>query len=104
MNIAKTGFAIALALLLPGVVFVIYTDLNITQRLFVKRFGCGCHPFFNTNHLSLLICGGVLTLSGLLLWWASNGFSQKWRKGFRIVSGIAALWFLRFFMMHNAWL
>ena len=104
MNVTKTASAIAAAILLPGAAFVIYSDLNITQRLFVKRLGCGCHPFFNTNHLSLLICGGVLTLSGLLWWKASSDIPQNWRKGFRIVAGIASLWFLRFFMMHNVWL
>ncbi len=104
MNATKTTLAIALALLLPSVVFVTYTDLNINERLFVERLGCGCQPFFNTNHLSLLISGGTLLISALLWWPASRSFPQRWRTGSRIVSSIASLWFLRFFMMHNAWL
>ncbi|GDX09886.1 hypothetical protein LBMAG57_16580 [Verrucomicrobiota bacterium] len=104
MNVTKTVSAIAASLVLPGAVFVIYTDLNIHQRLFVERFGCGCHPFFNTNHLSLGISAAVLCLSALLWWPASSGFSQRCRVGFRMVSGVASLWFLRFFMMHNGWL
>jgi hypothetical protein len=104
MNVAKTASAIAASLLLPSAVFVIYTDLNIHQRLFVERFGCGCRPFFNTNHLSLIVSAGVLFLSGLLWWPASRSFPKRGRIGFRIVSGIASLWFLRFFMMHSGWL
>lgn len=104
MNATKTASAIAASLVLPGAIFVIYTNLNIHQRLFVERLGCGCHPFFNTNHLSLVISAAVLVFSALLWWPASSGFSRRWRIGFRTMFSVASLWFLRFFMTHNAWL
>ena len=96
MNATKTASAIAASLVLPGAIFVIYTNLNIHQRLFVERLGCGCHPFF--------ISAAVLVFSALLWWPASRGFSRRWRIGFRTMFSVASLWFLRFFMTHNAWL
>lgn len=104
MKATKTVSAIVASLVLPGAAFVVYTDLNITRRLFIERLGCGCHPFFNTNHLSLGISAAVLVLSALLWWRASGGFSHRWRIGFRMVFGVASLLYLRFFMMHNYWL
>jgi hypothetical protein len=104
MSTTKIVLAFVAAIALPCVVFLNYTALNINERLFVDRFGCGCHPFFNTNHLSLLISSGVLFLSGLLWWPASGILPQKSRLGFRVFSAVASLWYLRFFMMHNSWL
>ena len=104
VKVAKLTGALGVATLLPWLTFVIYTDRNMHQNLFVPLLGCGCGPFPNTNHLSLLVSGSALFFSGLICWHASNGFPGRWRTRFRIFVGIASLWFLHFFMLHNAWL
>ena len=104
MNILKPAAASLIALALPCVIFAIYTDSNISERLFVERLGCGCHPFFNANHLSLIIGVFTATISFLLLWSASHQFALRWRNSYRAITGVYALLFLRFFMMKNYWL
>jgi len=80
-----------------------YTYLNIDRRLFVKHLGCGCAPFFNTNHLNLSICLLLLVGTGASWWIASRGVGWRWR-----LLGAAgfigwSLVFCRAFMFHNGW-
>ena len=91
-------------LLLPGVALY-YTHLNIDNRLFVGKLGCGCGPFFNTNHLTWIVAS-VLWIGAVLFWWtASHGLSFWWRMAV-FVAGfllVGRLWF-RPFLDCNLWL
>jgi hypothetical protein len=103
---AKPGdllFSLATAplLLLPSAA-LIYTHLNM-KRIFVPHLGCGCAPFFNTNHLSLTICSLLLAGTGISWWIASRGLNWGWRA----LGAIGLLgWgviFFRAFISHNMW-
>ncbi len=43
-----------------------YTWLNIEQRIFVEKFGCGCRTGFNTNHFNLIVFAVVILLFSLV--------------------------------------
>lgn len=87
---------------LPAVA-VLYTHLNIGQRLFVKRLGCGCDPFFNTNHLSWTVCCGLLLGTTFAWWFATRGLSPRWRAVGLALLVALSLVFIRQFMYHNEW-
>jgi hypothetical protein len=94
---------VAPLLVLP-VAALFYTHLNIDRRLFVERLGCGCGPFFNTNHLSLSLCGLLLAGTASSWWFAARSLSRIW---FWVVACgfvILGLVFFRQFMYYNAWL
>ena len=87
---------------LPAVA-VLYTHLNIGQRLFVKRLGCGCDPFFNTNHLSWTVCWGLLLGTVFAWWFATSGLSPRWRAVGLALLVALSLVFIRQFMYYNEW-
>ena len=92
-----------------AVLAMLYTHLNIDKRLFVERFGCGCpkpdgYSWFNTNHLTLIVTGLLLSGTASTWWFAVRRLPRKWfwitASGF-VVLGLV---FFRQFMYHNAWL
>ena len=89
---------------LAGVGFA-YTDLNINQRMFVDRLGCGCANGFNTNHLTMAL---GFTCAGLALpsWWlATSGLPWKFRLMLTVAGVLALLLgFVAPFFRHNFWL
>lgn len=90
-------------LMLPAV-GLLYTHLNIGRRMFVDQLGCGCEPFFNTNHLSFAI-SGFLFVGGAGSWWlAARGLSRTWL--WSAIAGYLVFGFVFFrqFMYHNLWL
>jgi hypothetical protein len=96
-------------LLVVPVVALCYTHLNIDRRLFVERFGCGCpkpdgYSWFNTNHLTLIIAGLLLSGTASTWWFAVRGLPRKWF--WLLVSGfvVLGLVFFRQFMYCNTWL
>jgi len=103
MGLATRVALVAGPLLAVPAVTSVYTYLNIDRRLFVKHLGCGCAPFFNTNHLNLSICLLLLVGTGASWWIASRGVGWRWR-----MLGAAgfigwSLVFCRAFMFHNGW-
>ena len=94
----------AAPLLVVPVIALSYHHLNIDRRMFVGRLGCGCGPFFNTNHLSLTICGLLLSGTAASWWFAARGLSRTWF--WTLVGGfvVLGLVFFRQFMDHNGWL
>lgn len=82
---------------------LLYYDLNVNRRLFVKRLGCGCNDGFNTNHLTYLFCFALIGAVGYGAWSASRGVSQKWRISY--LCGVVVLFweFLGYFMDRNLW-
>ena len=87
---------------LPSVA-VLYTHLNVGQRLFVKRLGCGCGPFFNTNHLSWTVCWGLLLGTAFAWWFATSGLSPRSRAVGLALFVALSLVFIRQFMYYNEW-
>jgi len=104
MRTATRIVLFAAPLLVLPVVALFYTHLNVDRRMFVGRLGCGCGPFFNTNHLSLTLCGLLLSGSAASWWFAARGLPRAWL--WALVSGfvVLGLVFFRQFMYHNAWL
>jgi hypothetical protein len=87
---------------LPSVA-VLYTHLNVGQRLFVNRLGCGCGPFFNTNHLSWTVGWGLVLGTAIAWWFATSGLSPRWRAvGFTLFVALSLV-FIRQFMYYNEW-
>src|SRR5262245_58242693 len=104
MRALKRVLLFALPLIVVPVISVTYTRLNIDQRLFVERFGCGCAPFFNTNHLSLGVCG-LLTAGSASCWWVGGrDLSRSWLLAIiaLFAGGIELL--ARYFLLNNLWL
>ena len=103
MRTATRIVLFAAPLLVVPVVAICYTHLNIDRRMFVGRLGCGCGPFFNTNHLSLTLCGLLLSGTASAWWFATRGLPRAWF--WALVAGFVALGlvFFRQFMYHNAW-
>lgn len=96
-------------LLVVPVVALAYTHLNIDKRMFVERFGCGCskpegYSWFNTNHLTLIVAGLLLSSVASSWWFVVRGLPRKW--SILLASGfvVLGLVFFRQFMYHNAWL
>jgi hypothetical protein len=104
MRLATRIALVAGPLLIVPSVTSVYTYLNIDKRVFVKHLGCGCSPFFNTNHLSLTICSVLLVGTGVSWWIASRGLSWRWRALGAVGFLGWSLIFLQGFMYHNAWL
>ena len=103
----RTGIRIALfatpVFMLPAA-GMYYTHLNIGNRMFVDRLGCGCAPGFNTNVLSLIVSAGLLLGAGAAWWVAARGLPRGW---FWSLAGgflLLGLVFFRQFMSHNLWL
>jgi hypothetical protein len=99
----RIAFVAGPLLIVPSVTSV-YTYLNIDKGVFVKYLGCGCSPFFNTNHLSLTIYLVLLVGTGASWWIASHGLGWRWR----VLGAVGffgwSLIFFRGFISHNAWL
>jgi hypothetical protein len=83
---------------------VAYNYFNIDQRLFLKRLGCGCGPFFNTNHLSLTVYGTLMASTASSWWSAVRGLSPG--SFWTVVGGfiVVGIVFFRQFMYYNLWL
>lgn len=82
-----------------------YTDLNISQRMFVDHLGCGCADGFNTNHLTMSLgftCAGLALTS----WWlAASGLPWKQRLTLTAAGALGLLFvFIVPFFRHNFWL
>jgi hypothetical protein len=80
-----------------------YTDLNIGQEKYVKFFGCGCAPYFNTNHLTLTVYSTLMAGNMMLWWFASDGWGWHWRAAYFSVCGLLALVGFRIFLRYNLW-
>jgi len=95
---------LAAPLLVLPLITALYTHLNMDRQLFVERLGCGCDPGFNTNHLSLIICGVLLSGAAASWWGAARGLAHAWfwalSAGFVV---LGAVFFWRF-MYYNSWL
>lgn len=104
MRIAsRITLLVAPLLVLPAAALV-YTNLNIGRRIFVERLGCGCDPFFNTNHLSLTVSTGLLASAGVSWWFARRGLSRTMSWFLAAAFVVLGLSFFRQFMRHNLWL
>src|SRR5688572_11241489 len=102
-NGIRIGFFAAPVLILPCA-GIYYTHLNIGQRMFVDRLGCGCDPGFNTNDLSLIVSAVLLAVAAASSWIAARGLSRSW---FWSLAGgffLLGLTFFTQFISHNSWL
>jgi len=84
-------------------VAVLYTYLNIGKRLFVQHLGCGCSPFFNTNHLSWTVCWILLLGTAASWWFSTSGLALRWRAAGVALFVALCLVFIRQFMYYNEW-
>lgn len=82
----------------------LYTYLNASQRLFVGKLGCGCKPFFNTNHLSMVVSGFLVGSAAISWWFGTRQLSLAWRLPLAGIFAIVALLFVRAFLALNFWL
>lgn len=100
----RVGLIVTPLLALPTTA-VYYTHLNMGDRMFVDKLGCGCGPFFNTNHLTVTVAI-ALWGSAVAAWWiASRGLAFPWRMVL-FTAGFLAIgrfWF-RPFLDYNFWL
>jgi hypothetical protein len=82
-----------------------YTDINIHQRMFVEKLGCGCADGFNTNHLTMTLGFATVGLTLASWWLAASGLSWKVRLALTGAEFFGLLFgFLATFFRHNFWL
>ncbi len=83
---------------------LLYWHVNINQKLFVSRLGCGCADGFNTNYVTYGFCFGAMAVAGAGAWSTSRNLVPRWRIAY--LCGMAVLlWeFLVQFIDRNLWL
>ena len=94
---------------IPALVGIVYSWLNMRQRLFVDRLGCGCPSLdgsfhFNTNHLTMTVALVGAALSGGLCIWRSRRMSERKQMAYLIASGIVIGEISIFWMLRNFWI
>jgi hypothetical protein len=83
---------------------LLYWHLNINQKLFVARLGCGCSEGFNTNHLTYCFCFGAVAATAAGAWLASRPLDTRWRIAYLLGIGLFLWEFLLQFIDRNLWL
>ena len=96
--------AVALA-----VVCQIYTWMNVTHRMFVERFGCGCPSLdgswhFNTNHLTMIVLALAGVGSLLPHFWLIRRVPDKHRTTYLVACGMVVGGICLFTVGRNMWL
>ena len=81
-----------------------YTLLNIHTGIFVRRLGCGCAHGFNTNDLTLVVSGVLLSVAAGCWWFGMRRLPRRWFwplvRGFLVL----AFMFFRKFIRCNQWM
>ena len=81
-----------------------YTFLNIHTEIFVRKLGCGCASGFNTNVLTLVVSGVLLSLAGGSWWFGMCRLPRRWfwplASGFLVLAFV----FFRKFITCNQWM
>lgn len=103
MHIATRITLLVAPLLVMPAAGLAYTIMNISDRMFVEKLGCGCDPFFNTNHLSLTVSGGLLVSAAVSWGLASRGLSRWWLCLLVAAFVVLGRLFFQQFMDHNLW-
>ncbi len=74
----KKILPLLLPIAIPVLLFAPYSFFN--QLIIVDLLGCGCEPFPNANHFSLLFWGAMGILNGGLSFFVSKRITPKWAK------------------------
>jgi hypothetical protein len=95
--------------IIPAMVGIVYSWLNMGQRLFVERLGCGCPSLdgsfhFNTNHLTMTIAFLGAASSGGLCIWRSRTMTERKQMAYVIAGGVVIGGISIFWMVRNFWL
>lgn len=85
-------------------VALLYTHLNLEERFFVSRLGCGCQTGFNTNWLTLGLGGILIQLANVIAWLAFRPTSKRVRIAVLLGNAALGLVLLRDFLRWNWWL
>ena len=87
---------------------IFYTWMNITKRMFVERFGCGCPPLdgswnFNTNHLTKIVLGLAAIITAIPYIFLERRVQKRLKKTYFIFFFASIVIICLFTMARNFW-
>jgi hypothetical protein len=88
---------------------VLYTWMNVSKRLFVDYWGCGCPridgswPLINTNRFTMLLLALAAAGAAVPCWAAKDRFSPKARPYYLGCCGAAIVVVCLFTFRRNLW-
>jgi len=95
--------------IIPAIIGIVYSWLNMGQGLFVEHLGCGCPNLdgsfrFNTNHLTMTVALLGVAFSGGLCIWRSRGMTERKQVVYIIASGVVIGGISIFWMVRSFWI